>query len=81
MGGLAATDADTPGIVDVQGVTSWLAASLEALGSARAAIDSLNVFPIADGDTGTNMFLTLESCWEAVQQVLHGGRLEQRHRL
>jgi DAK2 domain fusion protein YloV len=67
MGGQAAGDAE--GIVDALGVKSWLFASLEALGSARAAIDSLNVFPIADGDTGTNMFLTLESCWEAVQQI------------
>lgn len=69
MGGQAVADSDASGIVDAQGVKSWLSTSLEALGSARAAIDSLNVFPIADGDTGTNMFLTLESCWEAVQQV------------
>ena len=24
-------------------------------------VDSLNVFPVPDGDTGTNMFLTLKS--------------------
>lgn len=51
--------------LDARGLSLWLGASLDALGEARTAIDSLNVFPIADGDTGTNMYLTLESCWEA----------------
>ncbi|MFM7598576.1 MAG: dihydroxyacetone kinase, partial [Actinomycetota bacterium] len=42
-------------------VRLWAEASLQALGEERAAIDALNVFPVPDGDTGTNMFLTLES--------------------
>ena len=33
----------------------------------RATIDSLNVFPVPDGDTGTNMSLTLQS---AVKELL-----------
>lgn len=69
MGEHVAAETGTPGIVDAHGVRSWLSAALGALGTARSAIDSLNVFPIADGDTGTNMFLTLESCWEVAQQV------------
>ncbi|MBR7099763.1 MAG: DAK2 domain-containing protein [Clostridia bacterium] len=28
----------------------------------RAKVDALNVFPVPDGDTGTNMSLTLQSC-------------------
>ena len=32
-----------------------------ALKSQVAKIDSLNVYPVPDGDTGTNMLLTLES--------------------
>ena len=32
-----------------------------ALGAHRAAINRLNVYPVPDGDTGTNMALTLES--------------------
>jgi len=31
------------------------------LAAARAEIDALNVFPVPDGDTGTNMYLTLLS--------------------
>jgi len=33
----------------------------------KAKIDSLNVFPVPDGDTGTNMSLTMQS---AVKEVL-----------
>jgi len=48
---------------------AWAEASLAALGEERAAIDSLNVFPVPDGDTGTNMFLTVESACAAVDEA------------
>ena len=35
-----------------------LAISADLLSQNRAAIDSLNVYPVPDGDTGTNMSLT-----------------------
>ena len=41
--------------------THW---ALSGLGDARAEIDALNVFPVPDGDTGTNMALTLKSVVE-----------------
>lgn len=50
-------------------VRAWTEASLAALGEERAAIDALNVFPVPDGDTGTNMFLTVESACAAVDEV------------
>ena len=50
-------------------VRAWAEASLEALGEERAAIDALNVFPVPDGDTGTNMFLTVESACAAIDEV------------
>ncbi len=34
-------------------------------------VDALNVFPVPDGDTGTNMVLTMQSAWEEVSA--HGG--------
>ena len=34
----------------------------------RDRIDSLNVFPVPDGDTGTNMSLTIQS---AVKEVVN----------
>ena len=38
--------------------------ALEALGRAREEIDALNVYPVPDGDTGTNLFLTVEAAFE-----------------
>jgi len=35
----------------------------------KSKIDSLNVFPVPDGDTGTNMSLTLASAAKAVQKL------------
>ncbi len=32
----------------------------------RAVINRLNVFPVPDGDTGTNMLLTLRKSWEEI---------------
>lgn len=62
-----ASAAATPAPVEPAAVQIWLEAALEALGEERGAIDALNVFPVPDGDTGTNMFLTLESACGAVQ--------------
>jgi DAK2 domain fusion protein YloV len=50
-------------------VRAWAEASLAALGEERAAIDALNVFPGPDGDTGTNMFLTVESACAAIEEA------------
>jgi DAK2 domain fusion protein YloV len=44
----------------------WALSTLSALGRARAEIDALNVFPVPDGDTGTNLYLTVESACAAV---------------
>lgn len=38
----------------------------DALAEAREEIDALNVFPVPDGDTGTNMFLTVSAAREAL---------------
>jgi len=45
----------------------WCHAGLAALGVAREEIDALNVFPVPDGDTGTNLFLTMEAVVDAVE--------------
>ena len=47
---------------------------LEALGEARDDLDALNVYPIPDGDTGTNLFLTFEAAHTALEEVVavHG---------
>src|SRR5690348_15588289 len=39
----------------------------ESLAAERERIDSLNVFPVPDGDTGTNLYLTLDAALDAVR--------------
>lgn len=48
---------------------------LLTLGEARDHLDALNVYPIPDGDTGTNLFLTFEAGHAALEEVVahHGG--------
>jgi DAK2 domain fusion protein YloV len=47
--------------LDTEALRRWGDIGLAALGQARAEIDALNVFPVPDGDTGTNLFLTFEA--------------------
>lgn len=49
-------------------VRDWAQRALSSLGDARAEIDALNVFPVPDGDTGTNLYLTMESALESVDR-------------
>ncbi|UGQ14143.1 DAK2 domain-containing protein [Yinghuangia sp. ASG 101] len=49
------------GELDAPAVRRWCRAGLHQLGRAREEIDALNVYPVPDGDTGTNLFLTLEA--------------------
>ena len=44
--------------------------ALAALGEAREEIDALNVYPVPDGDTGTNMFLTFEAARDAMLDAI-----------
>ncbi|WP_229331796.1 DAK2 domain-containing protein, partial [Streptomyces sp. UNOC14_S4] len=53
-------------------VRTWCALALDALGRAREEIDAINVYPVADGDTGTNLYLTVESASRAVEAVFDG---------
>ena len=54
-------------VLDAGAVRAWCAAGREALAAARAEIDDLNVYPVPDGDTGTNLLLTMEAVDAAVQ--------------
>lgn len=47
--------------IDGQILMQMILAAVDKLNTEKAAIDSLNVFPVPDGDTGTNMSLTLNS--------------------
>ena len=52
--------------LDADVVRQWAATATTALGSARARIDAVNVFPVPDSDTGTNVFLTVASGSDAL---------------
>ena len=56
-------------LLDAEALNEWAALSLDGMRTHRRAIDALNVFPVPDGDTGTNMYLTLESGVEAMLAV------------
>ena len=43
-----------------------------ALADAREEIDALNVYPVPDGDTGTNMFLTISAGRDAMFEATGG---------
>jgi DAK2 domain fusion protein YloV len=57
---------------DALAVRTWCGLALRALGRAREEIDAINVYPVADGDTGTNLYLTVESAVAAVEAVFAG---------
>ncbi|MFD8424461.1 DAK2 domain-containing protein [Streptomyces sp. NPDC059466] len=61
-----------PQTLDALAVRTWCGLALEALGRAREEIDAINVYPVADGDTGTNLYLTVESATAAVEAVFAG---------
>jgi DAK2 domain fusion protein YloV len=46
-----------------------IAAALSWLRQHQAEINALNVFPVPDGDTGTNMTLTMTSAWNEIADV------------
>src|SRR5882672_7826626 len=61
-----------PAAVDrlsAEDVRRWAGVALAELGRAREEIDALNVFPVADSDTGTNMYLTMESAAQAADAL------------
>ena len=54
---------------DGQELKEMFAAATLWLEKSASAIDALNVFPVPDGDTGTNMLLTMRSSVEEAQRV------------
>lgn len=51
-------------------VVRFVDISVDALAQAREEIDALNVFPVPDGDTGTNMYLTVVAARDAIKAAL-----------
>lgn len=56
-------------VVDGERFKQLVYAGLVWLRQHQEEINALNVFPVPDGDTGTNMVLTMQSAWEEVAGV------------
>ena len=53
--------------LDEAAVGRWGRAVVDALSAARSRLDELNVFPVPDGDTGTNLLLTAQAGLAALE--------------
>jgi DAK2 domain fusion protein YloV len=77
-------------VIDGSTLRKLVEASLEWLRTNQQIVNALNVFPVPDGDTGTNMVLTMQSACEEVsderesnvskvaQAVAHGALMGAR---
>ena len=54
------------GSLDAAAVAGGAPPGWTALRRHQPEIDELNVYPVPDGDTGTNLVLTLTSAWQAL---------------
>ena len=64
-------------MMDARAVRAWLALAVSTAESTRPLVDSLNVFPVPDADTGTNVVLTLRSATDALRLLPGGADLLQ----
>ncbi|MGV8027311.1 MAG: DAK2 domain-containing protein [Anaerolineaceae bacterium] len=53
--------------INGQDLKKYFYAGLTWLKSNQALVNSLNVFPVPDGDTGTNMFLTMKTAYAEIE--------------
>jgi DAK2 domain fusion protein YloV len=65
-----------PDSFDAVAVRQWCALGLAALRRHQREIDDLNVYPVPDGDTGTNLVLTVSAAVEAIPAHADGAAAE-----
>jgi dihydroxyacetone kinase-like predicted kinase len=51
---------------NAQAMKRWLGKSETAIGNHSDRLNAINIFPVADGDTGTNLYLTVRAAAQAV---------------
>ena len=57
--------------INGQTVKRLVEAGLIWLRTNQQTVNALNVFPVPDGDTGTNMVLTMQSAWNEIKDLGH----------
>lgn len=60
------------GTISLAVVLRFVDIATDALAGAREEIDALNVYPVPDGDTGTNMYLTVSAARDAIREATGG---------
>ena len=58
--------------VSLEGVLRFTEVAARALEAAREEVDALNVYPVPDGDTGTNMSMTAQAAVNALADLEDG---------
>jgi len=68
---MIAQQSGAPPLIRINGKTfsAMIRASLTWLHTNHHTVNSLNVFPIPDGDTGTNMLLTMQAACDALEDT------------
>jgi DAK2 domain fusion protein YloV len=59
--------------IDGQVLKKLVEAGLTWLRANQQTVNSLNVFPVPDGDTGTNMVMTMQSAYNEIDHLGHHG--------
>jgi DAK2 domain fusion protein YloV len=59
--------------IDGQALKRLVEAGLTWLRANQKMVNALNVFPVPDGDTGTNMVLTMQSAYDEIKDLGHRG--------
>ncbi len=62
-------EAPQAGMIQLPTVLRFVDIATDALAGAREEIDALNVYPVPDGDTGTNMYLTVSAARDAIREA------------
>ena len=57
--------------INGQSMKRLIEAGLIWLRTNQQTVNALNVFPVPDGDTGTNMVLTMQSAWNEIKDLGH----------
>lgn len=67
--------------LDLDVLRAFADLAVDHAAATREEVDALNVYPVPDGDTGTNVFLTLESARDALREAVAERPGDLRHGL
>jgi hypothetical protein len=65
--------------IDGQALKSLIVAGLTWLRTNQEIVNSLNVYPVPDGDTGINMVLTMQAAYNEIAALQTQGRSWGEH--